>query len=102
MTEQDRKIPVTLGTTHTVEANNVPAENVYLKSCGESGDIIATCQRLIEAGVANEDPESIEAGRKRWKEVWPKDIVDLYVDLYIEDLKEELASGRPLQPIVEP
>jgi hypothetical protein len=71
-------------------------ENIYEKSVGEAADIIATAQRLIEAGVNSGDNELIEAGRKRWKEVWPDEIVDRHVDLYVKDLREEL--GRPSPP----
>jgi hypothetical protein len=62
------------------------------KSVGEAADIIATAQRIIEAGVNSGDSELIEVGRKRWKEVWPDEVVDLFVDIYVKDLQEELAN----------
>jgi hypothetical protein len=64
-------------------------EDINRKPVGETADIIATAQRLIEAGVLTEEKDLIEAGRKKWKEVWPDDIVDLQVDLYINDLQQE-------------
>jgi hypothetical protein len=44
-------------------------EKINEKPVGEAGDIIATAQKLIEAGVISGDVELIEVGRKRWKEV---------------------------------
>ena len=74
-------------------------EKINEKSVGEAADIIVAAQRLIEAGVMNGDNESIEAGRKRWKEVWPDEIVDRHVDVYVKDLKKELVLDRHAQPV---
>ncbi|OGM08087.1 hypothetical protein A2W13_02675 [Candidatus Woesebacteria bacterium RBG_16_36_11] len=62
-------------------------------SVGEAGDIIATAQRLIEAGVLTGDNELIKAGKERLIEVWPTEIVNLHVNLYIEDLRNDLANS---------
>lgn len=67
------------------------------KSVGEAADIIAAAQRLIEAGVNSNDYELIAAGRKIWAEVWPSEVVDLHIDMYVKHLREELPLGRPAQ-----
>ena len=75
-------------------ANRILAEAIPQKSCGEAADEIATAQRLIEAGVRNNDTEVIEVGRQIWSEVWPEEIANLHVDLYIKDLREGLIAER--------
>jgi hypothetical protein len=67
-------------------------------SVSEAGDIIASAQRLIEAGVLTDDPELIEAAKLRWKQVWPDEVVDLNVDIYVKDLRKEFANPNPQPP----
>ena len=58
----------------------------------EAGDLIATGQRFIEAGVLQRDGELIEIGKSRWRRIWPEAVVDDFSRSYIEDLEKEFGK----------
>ena len=58
----------------------------------DAADEIAACERLIEAGVNGGDKELIQAGMERWKRVWPDEVVEQVVEMYVKDLNEELQT----------
>lgn len=64
-------------------------ENRNRLPVGEAADEIATSQRLIEAGVKSGDEELIQAGIERWKGVWPSEVVEQHVEMYVKDLTKE-------------
>ena len=58
-------------------------------SVGDAADEIAASQRLIEAGVKSGNSELIEVARQRWSRIWPKEVVEQHVKMYVKDLNEE-------------
>lgn len=94
-TQADVLIEDAITKTVVARVNRVLAERrYYQKSVGEAADVITGAQILIEAGVRYGNSEAVEAGRNIWKEVWPKEVVDIHVDLFIEDIKEEMTTSR--------
>ncbi|NMC35561.1 hypothetical protein GYA49_00800 [Candidatus Beckwithbacteria bacterium] len=60
----------------------------------EAADKMSLAQRLIEAGVKCDNKELIKIGRKRMREVWPKEVADLFVKAYKSQIEEEILGTQ--------
>jgi len=58
----------------------------------KTADTITAAQNQIIAGVKNNDPLSIKAGKEIWSQVWPKNVVESASRALIEDIEKEKNS----------
>lgn len=61
-------------------------------SCGDAGDRHATINRLIHAGLANNDQAALKRARQLFREFWPSEVADAHFALMVEDAEADLSK----------